>query len=391
VRRKILGVFLVVVLAVALLVGACAAPEPEAPAPEAPAPEAPAPEAPAPEAPAPEAPAPEAPTPAPSAEVIEWKFITELTSPEEAVAKTMYLPAVDLVESMAGGRLTVEVFYRGMVVPSGDEVYAVQEGIGEIGTQNPAMYGEVVPYAGIMAMRAGGLTARQARLWALPGMPGFDFYETFWADNFGVQYVSDLGRTHAETWAMTNVPLEGQADLQGLKFRAFGDPAIILDEMGVATCYVHGGEIYESMMRGVIDAFEYVSPSHNWDMGFQEVADYMYEDDSRAPTGSGSVFVNQAAWDALPTDLQDVLRAGFQAAEERQLANQIIGISAAVQNFIDYGTVVDRLPQSIHDAFIAAALVFYADVADADATGYTWEVLNAQEAFKTMCEIQGIS
>jgi len=76
----------------------------------------------------------------------------------------------------------------------------------------------------------------------------------------------------------------------------------IFKEMGAAPVFLPGGEIYESAKRGILDAFEYITPSLNWGMGFHEITDYMYISSSRAPSDAQSLFVNMDVWNALPPD-----------------------------------------------------------------------------------------
>jgi TRAP-type mannitol/chloroaromatic compound transport system substrate-binding protein len=81
--------------------------------------------------------------------------------------------------------------------------------------------------------------------------------------------------------------------------------------MGASVVMVPGGEIYESMQRGVIDAFQYTSPAGDVTMGFYEVIDYMYLSPVRQPCAGTMLAVNKDSWAELSPDLQAIVEHAF--------------------------------------------------------------------------------
>jgi TRAP-type mannitol/chloroaromatic compound transport system substrate-binding protein len=292
---------------------------------------------------------------------------------------------------MANGALVVELFGGDMVVPYGEELFAVSDGIIDAGCNSPWNYLDRHPAAFILDGRSGGLTARQTHAWFRPGMPGWEIAEEFWETEYNVKFIGTTGRTHAETFVHTTVPLNDLSDLQGLKMRAFGDPAEILQRLGVATAFIPSAEIYESMQRGVIDAFEYTTPSIDWTQGFQEIIKYSYISDARAPTGSQHQWVNRDSWNELPEYLQDIVMYAMQSVEEIFVWRGMLLDYEGVKNFQDYGVEVLPLPKDIEDAFIAEALEFYDEKLAEDTTGWFKKIIDAQEEFREICFWQGVS
>ena len=178
------------------------------------------------------------------------------------------------------------------------------------------------------------------------------------------------------------------ADLKGLKMRCLGDGGKILANMDVATVLVAGGEIYESMQRGVINAFEYSGPSVNWSMAFQEVADYMYISPSRAPTDCFFVGVNKAEWDKLPADLQKIVELAVRTELPKWYSQNVVLDAEYIQKFVDYGTEVSPLPKDIEEELAEVAADYYDELAAGDAMFA--KVLQSQREFKALCELQGI-
>ena len=171
-------------------------------------------------------------------------------------------------------------------------------------------------------------------------MPGWAWAETLWETDNNVEFIGTTGRTHAETWVHTTVPLTDISDLQGLKMRAFGDPALVLQRLGVATAMIPSAEIYESMQRGVIDAFEYTTPGIDWVQGFQEIIKYSYISDTRMPTGAQHQVVYRPSWEALPDDLKDIVMYAMQANEEKFLYQGMLLDWEGLKNFFIMLTII---------------------------------------------------
>ncbi len=214
-------------------------------------------------------------------------------------------------------------------------------------------------------MMAGGLTGNQKLLWHAQG-GGNELARRMWEDNWNVRFVGVLCHLRPEVFLHTNVRLERPEDLVGLKVRAAGEGGEILRRMGAATVFFPGAEIYEGMMKGVVDAFEFASPAVNWGMGFQEIADYAYMSPARGPTDSIHVWVNRDRWEELTPDLQAIVEAAVMRASVEFLALQTALDDEATVKFMEFGVEVLPLPQSIAEAFLREAKKFYAEKAALD-------------------------
>jgi TRAP-type mannitol/chloroaromatic compound transport system substrate-binding protein len=170
--------------------------------------------------------------------------------------------------------------------------------------------------------------------------------------------------------------------------RCSGDGGQILASMGVATVFFPGGEIYESMQRGVIDAFEYASPFLNWGMGFHEVAKYLYQSPSRAPTDNAHVWVNRDDWEALTPDLQLIVKNACSVVGIDYTAESFTKDDVALVQYADYGTELLPVPTEVEAAYLEAAMAFYAKKAAADPL-YK-EIVDDHWAFKALCDRAGI-
>lgn len=163
--------------------------------------------------------------------------------------------------------------------------------------------------------------------------------------------------------------------------RTSGDGGEIITRMGGTTVFLPGGEIVQSMQTGVIDAFEYADPALDWDLGFQDVAKYVYYSATRAPSNPQCFFVQKSAWEELPDDLKQLVQdemAKWAQEEHEYLTYKSI---PATKNFIDYGCVVEHLPEDIELALLQEAKKFYDEKAVKEAPIYG-EVLESMRAFR---------
>lgn len=330
------------------------------------------------------APAP-APAPAPvPTEVIKWRMQTHLPAGDPSYPSLVRI--AERITSTTNGRLVVEPFPGDSIVPASEEFDGVNDGILDAAL-NSFMYNKhLFPAAALFTASAGGLTPLQNILWMLEG-GGDELAEEMYAFT-DVVFVCRAYQETPEVWAHSTVPLKTVSDLLKVKFRAAGDGGEILTRMGVATVFMSSGEIYESIQRGVIDAFESGGPDTNWSRGFHEVADYLYISPSRAPTDEASIIVNKAAWEKLTPELQLAVQLAGRAEAIRSYAEQIINDAGAIDLFINYGVTVEPLSEELEEAFSKAAVEFYNERAAQDP--FYAKVLESQQAFQRLCELQNI-
>ena len=97
-------------------------------------------------------------------------------------------------------------------------------------------------------------------------------------------------------------------DLKGLKMRIPGLGGKVLAKAGGTPVLVSGGEIYTNLERGVIDATEWIGPFHDYLMGFYNVAKHYYYPGWHEPGPALEMLVNKPKFEALPTDLQQIIQ-----------------------------------------------------------------------------------
>src|SRR5690606_793041 len=150
-------------------------------------------------------------------------------------------------------------------------------------------------------------------------------------------------------------PVKNASELRGLKYRTVGLAADLFQEMGSKVTQLPGGEIIPALEKGVIDGFEYNNPTSDMRFGAQDVIkNYMMGSFHQAMEFFEIIF-NKKKYDALPKDLQAILRYGVEAASSANYFTAMDNYSRDLQNLISKHKVnVIRTPRSIFEAQLKA-------------------------------------
>ena len=101
-------------------------------------------------------------------------------------------------------------------------------------------------------------------------------------------------------------PVEKMADLKGMKIRAHGTTAKVVQALGGTAVAMPMPELYQSLQKGVVDGAMYpLEVNKGWKMA--EVVDFGTLDYPIAYTSSFYVVMNKDKWAALPDDIKKII------------------------------------------------------------------------------------
>jgi TRAP-type mannitol/chloroaromatic compound transport system substrate-binding protein len=170
-------------------------------------------------------------------------------------------------------------------------------------------------------------------------------------------------------------------DLKGLKMRIPGFAGEVLAELGAKPTNIPSGELYTSLERNTIDALEWVGPSLDLRMGFHKVAPFYYTG-WHEPATELQFMVNQKAYDALPKDLQAILKAAMKLSAYdmyTQSTHESAKNLATIQE--DYPNVKIRsFPQPVMEALKKANDELLTEFANKDPK--TKEILDSIQTYQ---------
>jgi len=95
-------------------------------------------------------------------------------------------------------------------------------------------------------------------------------------------------------------------DFKGLKMRMPGLGGEVIRRLGGAAVQLSGGEIYQALQSGSIDATEWVGPWNDYAFGFYREAPYYYAPGFHEPGASLAVGINLDVWNAFTASEQAI-------------------------------------------------------------------------------------
>ncbi len=233
-----------------------------------------------------------------------WKMVTTWPPNFPVLGEGCQLFA-DWVKEMSDGRMEIEVYGGGELVPPLEAFNAVRMNVAEVGSGAGYYWKGIVPAAQFFASIPFGLNAQQMNAWLITG-GGMQLWEELYAE-YGL-VPAPGGNTGVQMGGWFNREINSMADFKGLKMRIPGVGAKVLEKAGGAPVLLPGAELYTGLERGVIDATEWIGPYHDYEMGFHQIAKYYYTPGWHEAGTTLEFFFNKEKFDALEKDLQMILR-----------------------------------------------------------------------------------
>lgn len=287
-----------------------------------------------------------------SSEVIKWKLVTSwpknfpgLGTAPENFAK--------LVEQMSNGRLQIQVYGAGEIVPGFEVFDAVSQGTAQMGHAASYYWKGKMPAAPVFTALPFGLNAQETNGWLHYG-GGLKLWRELYKP-FGVIPFAG-GNTGVQSAGWFKKQINTVADLKGLKMRIPGLGGEVMKKLGATPVALTGGELFTSLQSGAIDATEWVGPYNDLAFGFHKVADYYYVSGWHEPGAMLEFTVNQKAFLGLPSDLQKIVEVATRAVNQDMLDEYTARNNTAMETLKNkHGVVIRTLPTEVMQALKQAS------------------------------------
>ena len=262
----------------------------------------------------------------------EWKLVT--TWPKNFPGIGMVSETfADLVEELSEGRMKIRVYGAGEMVPALETFDAVSAGTAEIGQGASYYWKGKAPEAQFFAALPFGLNGQEMESWIKFG-GGMALWEELY-EPFNLIPIPG-GNTGVQMGGWFNKEINSLQDFRGLKMRIPGLGGEVLQRVGGVPINLAASEIYTSLQTNVIDATEFVGPQNDLALGFYDIADYYYYPGWHEPGTVLEFIFNKSLFEALPDDLQLIIRTAAEAASSNMT------IEAIAQNSFSLDTLVNE-------------------------------------------------
>jgi TRAP-type mannitol/chloroaromatic compound transport system substrate-binding protein len=247
------------------------------------------------------------------AQTVNLRF--QSTWPQRDIFHEFANDFVTRVNTMAGGRLRLELLPAGAVVGAFQLIDAVSAGTLDGGHgvsaywfgKNKAfsLFGTSPPWFG---------DAHQLLGWFYYG-GGEALYNELINDILRVNVVGFMsGPMPTQPLGWFKNPITSAEQMRGLRYRTVGLATDLMNAMGAAVSAIPGGEIVPALERGVIDGAEFNNPSSDRVLGFPDVAKNYMIQSFHQRTECFEILFNKGRYEGLPAEQKAIIRHASEAA-----------------------------------------------------------------------------
>lgn len=265
------------------------------------------------------------------------------------------------VNDMTGGKFSISVHAGGELMPAFGVVDGVQQGTIEAAHTAPYyFFGKDDTFAMDTAIPF-GLNSRQLTAWMYDGN-GLKLFREFY-DKYNIVNFPG-GNTGAQMGGWYRKEIKGIDDIKGMKMRIGGFAGKVLTRMGGVPQNIPGGEIYQALEKGTIDATEWVGPYDDEKLGFYKVAKHYYYPGWWEGGAQLDFYINKAAFNALSKENQAIVEAAAAYAHTEMQARYDARNPEALKRLVAGGAKLAAFPKSVMDSAFKNAMELYTELND---------------------------
>ena len=278
------------------------------------------------------------------------------------------------IEQLTEGSIKVQYFAAGERVGAFDSFDAVASGNAQAyhaadyywkGKHPAWAYYTAVPF---------GLTFNEVNAW-VRFMGGQQLWDEL-AGSFGLKCLA-AGNTGVQMGGWFNKEINSADDFKGLKMRIPGLGGDVVSKLGTSVVSLPGGQIYENLVSGAIDATEWVGPWNDYFLKFYEAAKLYYYPGMHEPGSMLSFGMNASWWGGLTATEQNAITAACAEENDQMMAEFNANNSTYLAKLrTEHGVTLKRFNEDVYDAFGKAAGEVFEEV-----TGHSDLAARTHESF----------
>ena len=305
----------------------------------------------------------EAGQPAGSAEQHRWRMVTSWP-PNFPGHGTSANRLARRLEELSGGRLEVDVFAAGELVPAFEVLDAVSRGTVQLGHSAPIYWRGKVPAAQLFGSVPFGMLPDEFNAWLYFG-GGLELWQEAYAPHGVIPFPA--GNTGTQMGGWFNREIQSVEDLHGLKIRIPGLGGEVMQRAGALPVNLPGSEIFTALQTGAIDATEWVGPYNDMAFGLHQAAEYYYYPGWHEPSGPLECFVSMEAYASLSEALQHILQTACIAENDYLLAEFNTRNQQSLKTLVEeHGVQLRRFPDDVLEVLRGFSLEVMEELAARD-------------------------
>ena len=259
----------------------------------------------------------------------------------------------ETIQKISGGRIQVSYYAAGERVGAFDSFDEVASGNAQGYHAADYYWKGRHPGYGYFTAVPFGLTYTEMNAWIRHG-GGQELWDEL-AGEFGLKAIM-AGSTGTQAGGWFNKEINSADDFKGLKMRIPGLGGDVIGKLGGSPVTVPGGQIYETLVSGAIDATEWVGAWNDEIMKFYEAAKFYYTAGMHEPGSMIAAGFNAKWW----ADLSDTDKAIIEAAataENEMMMSEYNGMSGPAFKRLttEHGVQIRSFNDDVWDAMAEGA------------------------------------
>lgn len=313
--------------------------------------------------------------PAQQVEAVRWPVPMAFGSNLVALGDAMPWVAQQL-DKASGGRIKLQIFEPGKLIPALAVFDSVSEGKVEAGYTWMGYEVGKVPASALFGAVPFGMESPDFMAWMYFGGGNEMLRDLFKPHNVYPIFCGTIGPEGAG-WFRKEINTAD--DIKGLKFRAAGYGGDIYKEVGASVTLLPGGELFQALEKGVLDGTEFSLPTVDEQLGFYKVAKYYYMPGWHQPSTNQYLYINLAAWNKLNPVTQALIETTCTAAVTISLAKSEALQARTLAKFEKEGVQLRKVNPQLLKVFQAATTKVMAEKSAANADFK--KIYDSQKAF----------
>ena len=308
---------------------------------------------------------------------VSWRLPVPLQTTMPGIGENpVYV--TDMIRASSGGAVDLHVFEPGEIVPAFSISDAVRDGKVEAGYTWLGYDQGKTPASALLAAVPFGMEPWEFSAWWFEG-GGRELGEKLYAGYNA--HVLLCGVTGPETAGWFREPINSLSDVKGLKIRFAGIGGKVMERLGASVTMLPGGEIFQALEKGAIDATEFSIPSVDQTLGFNRIAPFNYYPGWHQPSTASHMLINLDAWATLSPADRTLLETACTAGVTRNLAASEAPQGAIIAGFPAIGVSAESFPLDVLRELERVTAQVLAEEAAADEDFRL--ILESQQRFRT--------
>ncbi|MEP3279589.1 MAG: TRAP transporter substrate-binding protein [Stappiaceae bacterium] len=293
---------------------------------------------------------------------ITWRMATSWPKDAPGVSSNAARLA-ETITAMSAGRLEIQVFTAGELVPPLQVFDAVSAGTAEMGHSAPYYSSEKDQAFHFFTGVPFGLTATEHVAWMRFG-GGQELWDQAYEPFGVVPFYAGSSGPQAGGWFRSEIlKIE---DFKGLRIRISGLGAELMRRLGANVLPILPQDLAGALESGELDAAEWIGPWSDMALGLHHKAPFYYLPSFHEFGPALELTVNKKAYDELPKDLQKIIQAAASANAHDTLSEFTFQNIEAYKLLVEQHDVEMRtFPPEVLQILARESEKVLADIADA--------------------------